>query len=63
MLILTRYVGESIIIHTDDGLVVKVKLVQRNPNGSDRIGIEAPPHVHVDREEIYARKIAEKTPS
>lgn len=60
MLILSRRPEENLILHTDDGVVITVKVVgfQR---GHVRLGIQAPQHVHVDREEIYLRKLAEKT--
>ena len=54
MLVLTRHKGERICI--GDGIVVTVVAAQR---GKARIGIEAPPEVAVDREEIRVRKIAE----
>lgn len=52
MLVLTRRVGEQIFI--DKGQIqIKVLFVR---NGNIAIGIHAPPHVDVDREEIYYRK-------
>ena len=50
MLILTRKVGESIII--DDDILVKIVDVQ---GGQVRVGIEAPSSVDIYREEIYDR--------
>lgn len=64
MLILTRKIGESIII--DDNIQVKIVDVQ---GGQVRIGIEAPSSIDIYREEIYnrihatLRKIAEPVPS
>jgi carbon storage regulator len=55
MLILTRRVGEAICI----GNNVKVQIMGINGN-QVRIGIEAPKDVVVDREEITARKAAER---
>jgi carbon storage regulator len=56
MLILTRKVGESIVI--DEGnikiTVVKVK------GGQVRLGVEAPKNMVVDREEVHMR---EKVPN
>ena len=50
MLVLTRRPGESIII----GNGIKLTVVTVGP-GRVKIGIEAPPHVRIDREEIHAR--------
>jgi carbon storage regulator CsrA len=55
MLILTRRVGESLIINDD----ITVTVLQIN--GSQvRIGVDAPKEVSVHREEIYNRIAAEK---
>ena len=53
MLILTRKVGESVVI----GNSVRVTVIDRSPGGV-RLGFEAPPEVSIYREEIY-REIAE----
>jgi carbon storage regulator len=58
MLILTRRVGESLIIGED--VVVNVLGVKGN---QVRIGIDAPKDVSVHREEIYDRIQAEKNQS
>lgn len=50
MLVLTRQVGEEIII--DGNIRIKVTSVKGD---RVRIGIIAPPDVRVDREEIYQR--------
>lgn len=55
MLILTRRVGESLII--GDDVVVNVLGTKGN---QVRIGVEAPKDVSVHREEIYDRIQAEK---
>ena len=55
MLILTRRVGESLII--GDDVVVNVLGVKGN---QVRIGVDAPKDVTVEREEIYDRIQAEK---
>lgn len=55
MLILTRRVGESIMI--DDDVVVTVLGIKGN---QVRIGINAPKDVSVHREEIYQRIQQEK---
>ncbi len=50
MLILTRHVGEGIMIGDD----VVVRILQVNGN-QVRIGIEAPKEIPVHREEVYKR--------
>lgn len=54
MLVLSRFKDQSIII---DG---RIKLMIVDVRGDKvRLGIEAPPEVAVDREEIHARKQTE----
>jgi carbon storage regulator len=54
MLVLTRRVGESIVIAND----VRITVVALG-NGRVKIGIEAPQGISVDRAEIHERKLAE----
>lgn len=55
MLILTRRIGESIIIGDD------VKITLLGVKGTQaRFGIDAPEEVSVHREEIYKRILSEK---
>ena len=56
MLILTRRVGENLVI--GDDVTVSVLGVKGN---QVRVGIDAPKHVQVHREEIYERIQAEKS--
>lgn len=59
MLVLTRKPGESVVMKTADGELIKVMLV-RSSSGCSRLGVEAPRSVSVDREEIWKRKEAQK---
>ena len=54
MLVLTRKVGESIVIAND----IRITVVSLG-NGRVKIGIEAPKGVSVDRSEIHERKMLE----
>lgn len=51
MLVLTRRVGETIVI--DNEIVVQVVGIKGD---KVRIGITAPPQVTIDREEIHQRR-------
>ena len=55
MLILTRRIGEKLVI----GDNVKVTILGVKGN-QIRVGIEAPPEVQVHREEIYQRILKER---
>jgi carbon storage regulator len=55
MLILTRHLGESIMI--GDEVIVTILGIRGN---QVRVGISAPKHVAVHREEVYRRIHAEK---
>jgi carbon storage regulator len=56
MLVLSRRVGEVIII----GKNIRIKVLG-SYGSQTRIGIEAPPDVTIDREEIHRRREAGKT--
>ncbi len=56
MLILTRRVGETVMIGND--ITLTVLGVKGN---QVRLGIEAPKEVPVHREEVYARVLQEKS--
>lgn len=58
MLVLTRNKDERIIISTDKETII-VTVVEINYN-KVRLGIDAPPHVAIDREEIALRKREEE---
>ncbi len=49
MLVLSRRVGESVVI---DGKI-RVKVCEITDRGKIRLGIEAPREVQVDREEVH----------
>lgn len=55
MLILSRRTGESIVI--GNNIIVTVVSIK---DGQVRLGIEAPAHVVVDREEIHQRRQADR---
>jgi len=54
MLVLTRRVGEEIVINNDT--VVTILALEGN---KIRIGVEAPPEVRVDRKEVHDKRVAE----
>lgn len=54
MLVLTRKVGESLII--DDKIVVKILKIEGN---SVKVGIDAPKNIKIFRKELYDRVIEE----
>lgn len=47
MLVLTRREGQRIVI--DDDIIIRVVSIK---NGQVRLGIDAPPRVHIVREEL-----------
>ena len=51
MLILSRKVGESLII--DGNIEIKILNIK---NGNVRVGVRAPENIVVDRQEIHERK-------
>lgn len=54
MLVITRKVGETIVI---DG-TIRITVVSHQ-GGKIRLGIEAPEFIAVDREEVHNRKVQE----
>lgn len=59
MLILNRKPGESIIIEGDNVIKITVTSISVNANGDNvaHIGIDAPKHISVNREEIHKKKV------
>ena len=55
MLVLTRHCGEQIVI--DGDIIVTVVAIEGN---KVRLGVEAPKHVRIDREEVHQRRVAER---
>ncbi len=58
MLVLTRRVGEVIVIDNDIRITIASVRGERV-----RLGISAPKFVQVDREEVYERRAESKAPS
>ncbi|WP_419419454.1 carbon storage regulator [Legionella sp. D16C41] len=54
MIILTRRVGEQILINKGQ---IKIKILFEH-DGNVVVGIQAPPHVDVDGKQIFMRKLA-----
>jgi carbon storage regulator CsrA len=52
MLVLTRHSGESIVINGN----IRLKVVEVKGDRV-RLGIDAPPHVLVDRQEVHERRM------
>jgi carbon storage regulator len=57
MLVLTRRIGEEIVI--DGSIRVTVVAIQE---GRVRLGVTAPEHVRVDRQEIHERRTQSEVP-
>lgn len=53
MLILSRKQGQAIFIGRHAG--IKIRVLEIDPRGQVRIGIEAPSDIPVNREEIYKK--------
>ena len=54
MLILSRKIGEAIAIEGD----IKIRLLE-DKGGQVKLGVEAPAHISVHREEVYQRILEE----
>ena len=52
MLVLTRHSGESIVINGN----IRLKVIEVKGDRV-RLGIDAPPHVLVDRQEVHERRM------
>jgi carbon storage regulator len=57
MLVLTRAIGEKLIINNGE---IKLNVLEVKGN-QVRLGIDAPKHVTIHREEIYNRILAKET--
>lgn len=57
MLVLSRKRDESIVITTPSGDVIEICVVDLNSR-KVRLGIEAPKHITVDRQEVYNDKLS-----
>lgn len=58
MLVLTRKIGESIIIETESGGIIDIMLSERGHNdryNQVRLAIEAPDNVFIVRSELYGK--------
>ena len=55
MLVLSRHIGESVVIDGD----IKIKIISKR-GGQIRIGIEAPKSILVYREEVYKKLLDTK---
>jgi carbon storage regulator len=53
MLVLSRKIGEILIIEGSDGPIEITIVDIRNRGSSARLGIEAPRHIAVHRKEVY----------
>lgn len=57
MLVLSREIGESIVITTEDGTEVELTVLAVDANGRKvSLGFKAPRSVQIDRHEIYLEK-------
>lgn len=52
MLVLTRHVGESILVGDD----VEITVLEIRSGGKVRLGVKAPKHIEVDRREVRIQK-------
>ena len=59
MLVLTRRVGEAILINNGT-IQIRVLTIK---GGSIRIGLIAPENIDIDREEVYIKKLAQRAPT
>jgi carbon storage regulator len=55
MLVLTRRIGEQLVI--DGNIVVTIVAIEGN---KIRLGVQAPPAIRVDRQEVHARRLADE---
>lgn len=62
MLVLSRKRDESIVLTTPSGDVIEICVVDLTGH-KVRLGIEAPKHISVDRQEVYLDKLSNQNQS
>lgn len=56
MLVLSRKLGESIIVELPDKQVIKISLLKRQTRTQYKVGVECNKEFQIYREEIYGTK-------
>lgn len=54
MLVITRYPGQSVLIATPDGYLIRVEFIEHRSSEQVRIGFEARSEVRIFRAELFA---------
>jgi len=58
MLVLSRKVGEEVVVRTLSGEIVRLRVCSVTDKGRVRIGFDAARETLIDRGEIYERRIS-----